>query len=385
MGPLQGIKIIEIAGLGPGPFAAMLLADMGAEVICVERIGGGTLNLIPRYDFASRNKRRIALDLKNPEGIAVVKKLIADADGLLEGFRPGVMEKLGLGPDTCLEINPKLVYCRITGWGQTGPLAQRAGHDINYIAMAGSLFPIGRKGEKPVIPLNIIGDYAGGSQLAAYGMVCALFSAARTGQGQVIDSAMIDGAAQLYSTMFSFQQIGFWKEERGSNSIDGGAPFYDVYETADKRYVAIGSVEPQFYAILLQKLGLDASSLPDQWDESRWDEMKARFTAVFLSKTRDEWCAIFGNSDACFAPVLSMAEALEHPDNLTRDMFIEIDGVKQPAPFPRFSLTPLRIRHGARASGADTVAVLEQCGYSDAETERLLANRVVAKENVAQE
>jgi alpha-methylacyl-CoA racemase len=385
MGPLQGIKIIEIAGLGPGPFAAMLLADMGAEVICVERIGGGTLNLIPRYDFASRNKRRIALDLKNPEGIAVVKKLIADADGLLEGFRPGVMEKLGLGPDTCLEINPKLVYCRITGWGQTGQLAQRAGHDINYIAMAGSLFPIGRKGEKPVIPLNIIGDYAGGSQLAAYGMVCALFSAARTGQGQVIDSAMIDGAAQLYSTMFSFQQIGFWKEERGSNSIDGGAPFYDVYETADKRYVAIGSVEPQFYAILLQKLGLDASSLPDQWDESRWDEMKARFTAVFLSKTRDEWCTIFGNSDACFAPVLSMAEALEHPDNLTRDMFIEIDGVKQPAPFPRFSLTPLRIRHGARASGADTVAVLQQCGYSDAETERLLANRVVAKENVAQE
>lgn len=385
MGPLQGIKIIEIAGLGPGPFAAMLLADMGAEVICVERIGGGTLNLIPRYDFASRNKRRIALDLKNPEGIAVVKKLIADADGLLEGFRPGVMEKLGLGPDTCLEINPKLVYCRITGWGQTGPLAQRAGHDINYIAMAGSLFPIGRKGEKPVIPLNIIGDYAGGSQLAAYGMVCALFSAARTGQGQVIDSAMIDGAAQLYSTMFSFQQIGFWKEERGSNSIDGGAPFYDVYETADKRYVAIGSVEPQFYAILLQKLGLDASSLPDQWDEAHWDEMKARFTAVFLSKTRDEWCAIFGNSDACFAPVLSMAEALEHPDNLSRDMFIEIDGVKQPAPFPRFSLTPLHIRHGARASGADTVAVLQQCGYSDAETERLLANRVVAKENVAQE
>jgi len=380
MGPLQGIKIIEIAGLGPGPFAAMLLADMGAEVICVERIGGGTLNLMPKFDFASRNKKRIALDLKKPEGIAVVKKLIADADGLLEGFRPGVMEKLGLGPDTCMEINPKLVYCRITGWGQTGPLAQRAGHDINYIAMAGSLFPIGRKGEKPVIPLNIIGDYAGGSQLAAYGMVCALFSAARTGQGQVIDSAMIDGAAQLYGTMFSFQQIGFWKEERGSNSIDGGAPFYDVYETADKRFVAIGSVEPQFYAILLQKLGLDASTLPDQWDESRWDEMKARFTDIFLSKTRDVWCEIFGNSDACFAPVLSMAEALAHPDNLARDMFIEIDGVKQPAPFPRFSLTPLYIQHGAHASGADTLAILQQCGYSEAETETLLASRVVAKE-----
>lgn len=380
MGPLKGLRIIEIAGLGPGPFAGMLLADMGAEVICVERIGGGTLNLIPRFDFASRNKQRIALDLKKPEGIAVVKKLVAEADGLLEGFRPGVMEKLGLGPDTCMALNPKLVYCRITGWGQTGPLAQRAGHDINYIAMAGSLFPIGYKGGKPVIPLNIIGDYAGGSQLAAYGMVCALFSAARTGQGQVIDSAMIDGAAQLYSTMFSFQQIGFWKAERGTNSIDGGAPFYNVYETADGGFVAVGAVEPQFYAILLEKLGLDASTLPDQWDESGWDDMKARFTDIFRSKTRDAWCGIFGNSDACFAPVLSMAEALEHPDNAARNMFVEIEGVKQPAPFPRFSHTPLQIRHGAHASGADTVAILERCGYKQTEIEQLLASQVVAQQ-----
>lgn len=379
MGPLHGLKIIEIAGLGPGPFAAMLLADMGAEVICVERIGGGTLNLIPKFDFASRNKQRIALDLKKPEGIAVVKKLIADADGLLEGFRPGVMEKLGLSPDTCLAINPKLVYCRITGWGQTGPLAQRAGHDINYIAMAGSLYPIGHRDQKPSIPLNIVGDYAGGSQLAAYGMVCALFSAARTGQGQVIDSAMIDGAAQLYSTMFSFQQIGFWNEQRGSNSIDGGAHFYNVYETADGKYIAVGAIERQFFAILLEKLGLDARALPDQYEQSQWQAMQERFADIFRSRDRDAWCAHFADCDACFAPVLSMAEALEHPDNQARDMFIELDGVKQPAPFPRFSLTPLQIRHGAHPCGADGETVLANYGYDQATIDALFASGVVAK------
>lgn len=379
MGPLQGIRIIEIAGLGPGPFAAMLLADMGAEVICVERIGGGTLNLIPKFDFASRNKQRIALDLKKPEGIAVVKTLLATADGLLEGFRPGVMEKLGLGPDVCLALNPKLVYCRITGWGQTGPLAQRAGHDINYIAMAGSLFPIGYKGSKPTIPLNIIGDYAGGSQLAAYGMVCALFHAARSGQGQVIDAAMIDGAAQLYGTMFSFQQIGFWKEQRGSNSIDGGAPFYNVYETADGGYVAIGAVEPQFYSILLQKLGLDSALLAEQWDETKWESTAAQFAGLFRSRTRDAWCEHFAGCDACFAPVLSMAEALTHADNQARDMFVELDGVKQPAPFPRFSQTPLQIRHGAHPCGSDGEAVLANCGYDQAAIDALFASGVVAR------
>lgn len=378
MGPLQGIRIIEIAGLGPGPFAAMLLADMGAEVICVERIGGGTLNLVPKFDFASRNKQRIALDLKKPEGIAIVKKLLASADGLLEGFRPGVMEKLGLGPDECFAINPKLVYCRITGWGQTGPLAQRAGHDINYIAMAGSLFPIGYQGSKPTIPLNIIGDYAGGSQLAAYGMVCALFHAARSGQGQVIDAAMIDGAAQLYSTMFSFQQIGFWNEERGTNSIDGGAPFYNVYETADGHFVAVGAVEPQFYAILLQKLGLDDDSMPGQWDKDCWEAMQQRIGDVFRHRTRDEWCNHFAGCDACFAPVLSMAEALEHEDNLARDMFIDIEGVKQPAPFPRFSRTPLQVRHGAHPCGADGKAVLAGCGYDESTIGQLFASGVVA-------
>lgn len=378
MGPLHGIRIIEIAGIGPGPFAGMLLADMGAEVISVERIGGGTLNLIPKFDFASRNKQRIALDLKKPEGVAIVKKLIDSADAVLEGFRPGVMEKFGLGPDDCLASNPKLVYCRVTGWGQTGPLAQRAGHDINYIAMAGSLFPIGRKGEKPTIPLNIIGDYAGGSQLAAYGMVCALFESARTGQGQVIDSAMIDGAAQLYSTMFSFQQIGYWNEERGTNAIDGGAPFYEVYETADGHYVAIGSIEPQFYAILLDKLEIEVGSLKDQWDQSGWEDMRARFTTIFQNKTRSEWCAVFGNSDACFAPVLSLSEALEHPENLARDMFIEIDGVKQPAPCPRFSRTPLAIRYGAMPSGTHTRNILNALQFTDADVNHLVNIQVVA-------
>lgn len=378
MGPLNGLKIIEISGIGPGPFAAMLLADMGAEIIAIERVGGGTFNLNPKFDFANRNKKTIVLNLKKPEGAAIAKKLIADADGLLEGFRPGVMEKFGLGPDVCLQLNPKLVYGRITGWGQTGPLAHRAGHDINYIAQAGCLFPIGRKGGKPAIPLNILADYAGGAQLAAYGMVCALFEASRSGKGQVMDAAMIDGAAQLYGPMFAFQQTGFWNEARGTNVLDGGAHFYDVYETADGHYVAIGAVEPQFYAVLLQALGLDPAELPDQWDQSQWDAMKERFTTIFRNKTREEWCRIFAGRDACFAPVLSLAEAMNNADNHERQLFITVDEVQHPAPAPRFSRTPIHIAHGARPLGTDTVSVLQASGYTDAEITQFLANGIAA-------
>ena len=378
MGPLSGVKIVEFAGIGPGPFAAMMLADMGADVTCIERIGGGMFNMVPHFDFANRNKRSLALNLKSSEGVAIARKLVAGADAILEGFRPGVMEKFGLGPEDCLSLNPKLVYGRVTGWGQTGPLAQRAGHDIDYIAMAGCLFPIGRKGHKPTIPLNIIGDFAGGAQLAAYGIVCALFESARSGKGQVVDAAMIDGAAQLYGMMFASQQIGFWSEERGTNVLDGGAHFYEVYETSDGQFVAVGAVETQFYAQLLDKLGLAGETLPDQWDKSNWENMKLRFSNIFSQRTRDEWCKIFAGSDACFAPVLSLAEAMNHPDNLAREMFLDIDGARHPAPAPRFSRTPGAIRHGAVKNGTDSRSILLALGYQDADLDQWLQQGVIA-------
>src|ERR1043165_8519435 len=295
MGPLKGIKVVELAGIGPGPFCSMMLSDMGATVIRVDRMVDGGLGIAapdPKFDILNRGRQSIAVDLKKPEGIEVVLKLVEQADALVEGFRPGVMERLGLGPDVCLKRNLKLVYGRMTGWGQDGPLALAAGHDINYIALTGALHSIGRRGEAPVPPLNLVGDFGGGGMLLAFGMVCGLLEAQRSGQGQVIDAAMVDGAALLLGGIYGLHAIGYWKDERGVNLLDTGAACYDVYETKDGRYVSIGSLEPQFYALLLQKLGLDAAELPPQHDRATWPAMKQRFEAIFKTKTRDEWCRL---------------------------------------------------------------------------------------------
>ena len=333
MGPLAGLRILEIVGIGPGPFAAMLLSDLGAEVLRIDRLrpggfaaGGAT----PAFDVLARGRRSVAVDLKHPEGVAVVLDLVERADALLEGFRPGVMERLGLGPDSCLERNPRLVYGRMTGWGQEGPLAQAAGHDINYIALAGALEPLGRRGEAPVPPINLLGDFGGGGLMLAYGIVCALLERSRSGRGQVVDAAMVDGAAALMAVFYGAQQSGFWGE-RGTNMIDTGSHFYDVYETSDGKYISIGSIEPQFYAELLEKLGLTDAGLPEQMDRAQWPELKEHFAKLFKTRTRDEWCALMEGSDVCFAPVLSMAEAPEHPHARARQSFVELAGTTHPA------------------------------------------------------
>ncbi|MEH6584110.1 MAG: CaiB/BaiF CoA-transferase family protein [Halioglobus sp.] len=370
MGPLQGLTIIEIAGIGPGPFAAMSLADMGADVIRVERPGGSMFTAAhnTRLDFLNRGKRCICVNLKTPEGVATVLKLIEKADGLLEGFRPGVMEKLGLGPDVCLQRNPALVYGRMTGWGQEGPMAQAAGHDINYVALSGALHPIGRAGEKPAIPLNLVGDFGGGGLMLAYGMVCGLLESKTSGQGQVVDSAMIDGAATLMTSTFAAQQVGFWKEERGTNLLDSGSHFYEVYETSDGKYISLGSIEPQFYAALLEKLGEEAVHFQNQFDMENWPAMKDKMTAIILGKTRDEWDAIFEGADVCYAPVLAMSEARKHPHHQARGSFIEDeDGTWQPAPAPRFSRTRAELRGHAAELGEHTDEILQEFGFSEEE------------------
>ncbi len=339
MGPLDGIKMIEIAGIGPGPFAAMMLADMGAEILRIDRAQSvtGADPDEPSLDLLARGRRSAAVDLKHPDGVDTVLKLVERADVILEGFRPGVMERLGLGPDVCLERNPRLVYGRMTGWGQEGPLAQAAGHDINYIALSGALHPIGRRGERPVPPLNLIGDFGGGGMLLVIGVLGALLERATSGHGQVVDAAMTDGSALLMTIFFGMRQRGFWTEERESNLLDGGAHFYDTYETKDGRYVSIGSIEPQFYAELLRLSGLAGQELPAQMSRGDWNDLKQRLSDVFRSKTRDEWCEIMEGSDVCFAPVLTMSEALEHPHNRQRGTFVEVAGVQQPGPAPRFS------------------------------------------------
>ncbi len=365
MGPLQGRKIIEIAGIGPGPFAAMMLADMGADVIRVSRPSSGMLSMAEneRLDFGNRGKRCIAVDLKDPQALDIVLRLISDADALLEGNRPGVMEKLGLGPEVCLQRNPRLVYGRMTGWGQGGPLAHTAGHDLNYIALTGALHAIGEKGGKPVVPLNLIGDFGGGGLLLAFGIVCAILEAQSSGKGQVVDAAMVDGTAALMTMMYGAFQSGFWRNERGSNMLDGGAHFYGVYETADGKYVSIGSIEPQFYALLLEKLGLAGEQLPHQHDARHWDALRERFAAIFRTRTRSEWCAIMEGSDICFAPVLGLDEVSGHPHNVARSSFINDDGIWQPAPAPRFSRTvPARPATAVRI-GADTDAILTDLGF----------------------
>jgi len=380
MGPLAGLRIIEVTGIGPGPLCGTLLADMGADVLKVDRadaIGGDALP--PPTDLLARGRRSAAIDLKHPDGAATLLRLVERADGLFEGFRPGVMERLGVGPDECMSRNPALVYGRMTGWGQDGPLAHTAGHDIDYIALAGALWSFGRRDEPPVPPLNLVGDFGGGGAYLAFGMVCALWETARSGKGQVVDAAVVDGSSLNMAMFHSMRAAGVWRDERGANLIDTGAHFYEVYTTSDGRYFAVGAIEPKFYAELLDRLGLDAADLPDQYDRDRWPEMKERFAAVFATRTRDEWTAIFDDTDACGAPVLALHEAHEHPHNAARDAFIEIDGVRHPAPAPRFSRTRTGVPDAAHAPGADTDVALADWGFSPSELERLRAEGAVVQ------
>jgi len=378
MGPLSGYKIIEVAGIGPGPFACMLLADMGAEVLRLDRTGSAFSVGRAEMDVLNRGRRSAAIDLKNPDAVEVVLRLVESADALVEGFRPGVAERLGIGPDACLARNPRLVYGRMTGFGQEGPLAPVAGHDIDYIAMSGMLSQFGRAGENPLPPINLVGDFGGGGMYLAFGVVCALLERERSGQGQVVDAAMVDGAAHLGSMIFGLRAMGLWSDERGTNLLDTGAHFYEVYETADGGHMAVGSIEPQFYAILLEKTGLAGEDLPAQMDRSAWPAMKERMAAIFKAKTRDEWTAIFEGTDACVAPVLSLEEAAAHPHNQVRGTFTEVAGVVQPAPAPRFSRTPGAISGPPVPAGTHTEAVLTDWGFSADEVGKLRAAGVVA-------
>lgn len=384
-GPLSGVKVLEIAGIGPGPFCGMLLADMGADVLRVDRLQANDLGLpvAPKFDIMSRGRRSIALDLKRPESIQMVLSLAAKADALIEGFRPGVTERLGLGPEACLARNPRLVYGRITGWGQDGPLAQAAGHDINYIALTGALHAIGRKGGAPVPPLNLVGDFGGGGMVLAFGIACALFEARASGKGQVIDAAMSEGAATLMAMFYGRMAAGQWQDERGVNVLDTGAPWYDAYETADGKHVAIGAIEGRFYAELLQRLGLDPKGLPAQHERKRWPELRAAFSAAFKTKTRDEWCREMEGTDVCFAPVMSIAEAPQHAHNKARGAFVEIDGVAQPAPAPRFSRTPGAIARGAPERGEGGAQALVDWGFDPSEIEGFRAGGALMEKSEA--
>lgn len=381
MGPLEGVKVIELAGIGPGPFAAMMLSDMGATVIRVERSGSvrGGDPADPPKDSLTRGRQSIGVDLKNPEGIETVMKLVEQADVIMEGFRPGVTERLGLGPDDCLARNPAIVYGRMTGWGQEGPYASAAGHDINYIALAGALEPIGRAGEKPTPPLNLVGDFGGGGMFLAFGIACALLEAKNSGKGQVVDAAMVDGAATLMSMFWGMKAMGFWEPERGTNMLDTGAPFYDVYETSDNKYVSIGSIEPQFYSELLRLSGLgDLEDFPKQMDRGQWPAMKETVAEIFMQKTRDEWCALMEHTDVCFAPVLSMEEATEHPHNVERGTFTEVGGVTQQSPAPRFSRTKPEIQGPASHPGQHTDQVLADFGFDAAAVAELRESGAIA-------
>ncbi len=378
MGPLAGLKLIEVAGIGPGPMAAMMLGDLGADIIRVDRVNPNTPGRYadPRFNVHGRSRRSIAVDLQKPGGAEVVLRLAEAADGLMEPFRPGVAERLGIGPDLALKRNPKLVYGRMTGWGQDGPLAKAAGHDINYIALTGALHAIGPR-DKPVPPLNLVGDFGGGGMLLAFGMVCALWEAQRSGQGQVVDAAMVDGTAALFGGVVGMHAAGLWQNQRQSNFVDGGAHYYGTYETKDGKFVCIGSIEPQFYKLLLEKTGLAGQDLPDQLDRERWPEMTERLAAVFRGKTRDEWCAIMEGTDICFAPVLSVAEAPDHPHAKARQAYVDVAGVRQPAPAPRFSRTPGEVRP-APERGANTEEVLGACGFRADEIAALRGDRVIA-------
>jgi len=374
-GPLAGIRIVEIVGLGPAPFGAMLLADLGAEVVRVDRPGGGEIMsaIAPRFDTTARGRRSVALNLKKPGAAEVVLDLVRKADGLIEGFRPGVMERLGLGPEACLSANPKLVYGRMTGWGQDGPLARAPGHDINYIALAGVLGMIGKADEPPVIPSNLIGDFGGGGMLLALGMLAALLEASRSGRGQVVDAAMVEGAALLNTMNWGFHAAGLWNNQRGANNNDGAAHYYNSYLCADGRYVSIGSVEPQFYTALREVLNLDSPDFDAQHDSAAWPALKTELARIFKTRTSAEWCRLMEGHDVCFAPVLDFEDAPTHPHNAARRVFVDIDGVTQPAPAPRFDRTPTAVPRAASAAGADTHDALLDWGIAAERIERLRA------------
>jgi alpha-methylacyl-CoA racemase len=377
---LQGVKIIELVGIGPGPFATTLLSDMGAEVVRVERAELAERAQHPTgFVFDCRGRRDIAVDLKHPDGVETVLRMVEQADALVEGFRPGVTERLGLGPDDCLARNPRLVYGRMTGWGQDGPLAHAAGHDINYISLAGALAHFGRAGAPPTPPINMVGDYGGGGMFLAFGVVCGILEARTSGQGQVVDAAMVDGAAYLMGPMWGLRGMGTFNEERGTNLLDTGSPFYDVYETADGEWVSIGSIEPQFYAQLLELTGLDTTDLPHQMDRVGWPLMRERLCAIFKSRTRAEWVDLLEGTDVCFAPVLPMSEAKRHPHVVARDIFVEHDGIDQPAPAPRFSRTPPEIQGPAPLPGEHSEEVLVDFGFTADEISALLASGAVTR------
>ena len=380
MGPLHGIKIVEFAGLGPAPFCAMLLANMGAEVVRIDRPGQGPAAAIfdPAKDLLTRGRRLISLDLKHADGIATAQRLIAGADILLEGFRPGAMERLGLGPETSLEQNPKLIYGRMTGWGQDGPLAQSAGHDINYLALSGALHAIGRSDSGPVPPLNLVADFGGGAMFLAVGVLAALFEARQSGRGQIVDAAMTDGCALLMAMTYSMKTMGMWSNQRQSNLLDGAAHFYDTYPCADGKWLAVGPIEPHFYSLMLEKCGITDPAFTQQLDPALWPKLKTRLREVFAQKPRDVWAAIFADSDACVTPVLDLDEAPQNPHNQARQTFVERDGLLQPAPAPRFSRTVSELgKPPAAHNDRDTLTVLADWGFTPAEIAQLHANDII--------
>jgi len=377
MGALSGYKIIELSGIGPGPLCGMLLSDLGAEVIRIDRNHTAMPQSDPKFDITGRNKKSICLNLKEEDSKEIFFKLIKESDALIEGFRPGVTEKLGIGPDNCLKINPKLVYGRITGWGQDGPLSQAAGHDINYIALAGALFSIGQKDSKPSIPINLIGDYAGGTMFLAFGVCAALLSVSKTGKGQVVDAAMIDGVSSLLTILYSLSQSGIWNiNEKGANILDGGSPFYQVYETKDNQYVSVGSLEPQFYQLLIEKLKL-GDDFKNQMDISKWPVLIKKLEDLFKTKTQNEWNDLLENTDVCYAPVLSIDAAKEHPHMKARNNFISIDDVIQPAPAPRFSKTNSESPKKAPKLGENNEEILLQLGYTDEDIKSFKESKVI--------
>ncbi len=377
MGPLKGMRVVEIGSIGPGPFCAQMLADMGADIIRIDRKVPAETPLNSMFNTMLRSRRSVTVDLKNSQGVETVLRLIEKADALVEGFRPGVTERLGIGPVVSLKRNPKLIYGRMTGWGQTGPLSETAGHDINYIALSGALHAIGHKGQEPVPPLNLVGDFGGGGMMLAFGIMCALFETQQSGKGQVVDASMVEGSAAMLSMFYGMMAAGGWSDQRGTNLLDGGAHFYSTYETSDNKWIAIGAIEPQFYKLLLEKAEIIDPAFEDQMDNSKWPELKAMLAAIFKTKTRDEWCDLLEGSDACFSPVLSFTEAAKHPHNIARQSFVEIDGIKQPAPAPKFSRTKPEIQGPPPTPGQHNESALVDWGFDKDEVQKLIKEGVL--------